>query len=287
MDIQCVNQAFALKAYSTFANYSYRMGNPSLVVPVEVLLKAKEPIVTSNEFSKTSKEKTESKTKTKRFNYKFGSANNSTYNSTSSSKDRQKTADILSSAQQRFNQQIGNSEFMNLTSLPSTSPKRGQSGDRNVEEISLEGYMKSIDERCMQLIHEFKSNHAGMKASRCLLAIVINLSSQPVRLTSIDVKEGKTFQLFSVKTLFGGDGYVSTTHTLRENGGVAVLFGYGKLPTIVDLAHVKLRVQSTAFTALLSSRPIGTTCESNSGFSAGFIEKTLTEWWAKYVLLIS
>jgi hypothetical protein len=81
-------------------------------------------------------------------------------------------------------------------------------------------------------------------------------------------------------------GFDKQSQIISPDGGAAVGFGYGHLPTIMDLAHVKACVHSSAFNVQISTRPNGTTCEALGGFNVGYIEKTLTEWWGKYVLLV-
>jgi hypothetical protein len=291
MDIHCYSKKYAIDAYKSLANYAYRMGNPSLVVPVDLLFRSEatdtsspssvgatqsdENLPMSAAAKKSVAAASGSGAKLKKFSYRFGSYNHIHYPS-----KRLTTNEVLQQASSRFAQQLGNADFSSTTKLPSE-----QYSDEDASK-SLEGYMKSIDERCVQLICDWQANHSALKASRCLVSVLINLSSTAIQLTAIEIKEGRHYEIFSVKTLNGMNGYDHATHTLAANGGCAVVFGYGKLPTVVDLAHVKLRISGTTFAAQVSSRPIGTTCEAIGANSVGFLEKTLTDWWAKYVILI-
>ena len=70
-------------------------------------------------------------------------------------------------------------------------------------------------------------------------------------------------------------------------GGFVVIFAYGYTPTFIDKAHVKIVVTTTAFTATASTKADRTICNSLPGYTAGFLEKSLTDWWSKNVIHVS
>jgi hypothetical protein len=97
----------------------------------------------------------------------------------------------------------------------------------------------------------------------------------------VKLKEGKSMRTF------GSIGYDSDSHCIKP-GGFVMLFGFGFLPTILDLAHVKLFITTSAFTATVATRKDRTVMDQvNQEFSVVFLEKSLSDWWAKYVILVS
>ena len=69
--------------------------------------------------------------------------------------------------------------------------------------------------------------------------------------------------------------------------GAVVVFAYANRPSIIDLAHVKLVMQTSAFTAQVSTRPDRTECSVVGGFTAGYLEKSTADVWGKFVLLVT
>lgn len=86
--------------------------------------------------------------------------------------------------------------------------------------------------------------------------------------------------------MFGEGGYDHESRCIM-GGGFVVIFAYGFTPTIWDLAHVKVEVKTTAFTATVATRKNRTQCQSCEGNAAGFLEKTLNDWWGKYVIIVN
>ena len=66
-----------------------------------------------------------------------------------------------------------------------------------------------------------------------------------------------------------------------------MVFCYGFRPSIVDAGHVRATIYTSAFTARVSNKRDKTTCDAVGGYTAGFLEKSLSEWWAKYVILVT
>ena len=65
------------------------------------------------------------------------------------------------------------------------------------------------------------------------------------------------------------------------------MFAYGFVPTPINAAHVQVGVLTSAFHATVSTRPQGTTCAAVGGYTAGYLEKSLSDYWAKYVIVVT
>lgn len=144
-------------------------------------------------------------------------------------------------------------------------------------------YLQVLDENLWNLICEWRASHGPLHGSRCCAILILNVSLEPLQLLRMDVIEGRALKIIPV-----GEGVFDTeARTLREKDGAVLLFAYGFRPSIVDPAHVKLRVQASAFQGQFSTRRDRTHADSATGAQrAGFLEKSLSENWAKYVLLI-
>ena len=80
--------------------------------------------------------------------------------------------------------------------------------------------------------------------------------------------------------------YDPVTRSLRGNGGVLVIFAYGHV--IRDSANVDIKINTTGFTALVSTKKNTTHCVSLPGFSAGYLEKSQSpsRSWTKSVISV-
>ena len=99
----------------------------------------------------------------------------------------------------------------------------------------------------------------------------------------MELIEGRNVHLIGAGHQF----FDSESNTLMPVCGCAVVFAYGFTPSIVDLAHVKVKLFTTAFESQLSTRRDRTSCSAVGGCAVRFAEKSLTDWWGKYVLLVT
>ena len=52
------------------------------------------------------------------------------------------------------------------------------------------------------------------------------------------------------------------------------------------LTFVKVK-RNAAFNAVVASTQRESFCEAKGSFTIGFLEKTVSDWWSKYVIVIS
>lgn len=122
--------------------------------------------------------------------------------------------------------------------------------DEVYDRIKLDEYMKSIDERVMQLIFDWMTNHplgvgstgiltstggVGFRASRCLVNLIINMTSKPIQILNIEMLEGRKFHVFSTvgKILEKKDASVTADLT-SGNSVVSIRMDY-YLQILIDL----------------------------------------------------
>jgi hypothetical protein len=69
-------------------------------------------------------------------------------------------------------------------------------------------------------------------------------------------------------------------------GGSALIFIWAFSPTPLEHGHLKASISTAAFSATVASVQRDSSCEARGGFTTGFLEKTVSEWWSKYVILV-
>ncbi len=159
-----------------------------------------------------------------------------------------------------------------------TLPKSDDASSSNPSRLA---YYRQVDEFTRHLIHEWHHNHKQLtNSSRCCAAIIINNSNSIVQLLRIDMKEGRNFTIMGI-----GNGYDAESRLLAPFGGGCVVFSWGFLPTLVDKANVKTAIFTNSFTAVVATRSDRSTCVANGGSSVGFLEKTVTSHWSKFVIV--
>lgn len=148
--------------------------------------------------------------------------------------------------------------------------------------MSLNDYYNLLDKAVWELVCNWRNNHnIVLNPSRCIACLIINKSSTFVQFLDTELKEGSDVFIFGV-----GDSYDVDSRTIVGSGGAAVVFAYGHVPTLLDLAHVKVKIITSAFTATVSTRKTKTNCVSFDGHHAAFHEKSRTDYWSKTVIII-
>jgi len=141
---------------------------------------------------------------------------------------------------------------------------------------------RSVDDNIWRMLVEFEANHKLLSASRCLCCLIINNSQQPIQLDAIQLMEGK------IHHIIPGVFYDESGKCLASRKfSCALVVAYGYRPTVVDLAHVKIKVQSSAGEIFIATRKNRSQLTLAAGYKGGFYEKSVTDWWAKFVVIYS
>lgn len=146
-----------------------------------------------------------------------------------------------------------------------------------------EGYSswQDLDEKIWQLIWNWDSTHIGLKAARCCATAVINLSDTPIQIARVQMVHGRNV------TILGS----SSTRYDKESkailpDGVAIIFIWAFSPSPIEIGHIKANVNTVAFSTTLASTQRESICEARGGFQVGFLEKTVSEFWSKYCIVV-
>lgn len=152
-------------------------------------------------------------------------------------------------------------------------------------ERSLElGYRswRQLDEKIWNLLWEWDCTHNGLQASRCSATIVINRSDSPIQITRIQMVHGRNVIIMGSTAT----GYELESRSIMPNGS-ALVFIWAFLPSPIEIGHLKANINTAAFSATVASTQRESYCEGKGGFTCGFVEKSVHEWWSKYVLVVS
>jgi hypothetical protein len=111
--------------------------------------------------------------------------------------------------------------------------------------------------------------------------VIINRSNSPLQIARVQIVHGKNVLIMgSVAT-----GYEVESRAIMPQGSV-VVFIWAFSPSPIEIGHLKACISTAAFSATVASTQRESCCEAKGGFTVGFLEKSVSEWWSKYVLLV-
>lgn len=272
--IFCANERAALAVYRCLYRFRSVFGNPSAILPLEevkqkILGLQANPSLGDSDSSNTSRTSSPAPSGTSvnavgsassgsTVQYSFGLAN-----ATKPLSERLGDQQLLAKAKDRL--------LRVPCQLPVTSAQ-----DKFV-------YHKALDHVVWALISDWLSNHDSIiSSSRCCTCLVLNHSNTPVQVKEVELVEGVT-----VVTLGVNGGYDTNSKVIFPGGGAAVFFAFGGRPSLISKEHVKMKIRTTAFSSMLATRESRSDCTAQAGFSPAFLEKTRTDWWAKFVISIN
>ena len=311
--VVCSSKVHATRLYSALYRSADRMGNPSGVLSLDMALREAgvpddssggsieqsnaSPSSPSSSSSSSSSfsgstdraqmgEDSQAGLSSSSSDYHFGTANINKHQPVNYTE-----REVLLKAASRFKMVLTARIPLSPSGKDSSGKDGGGGGGRDegqttigLASVTMKDIHRTLDERTWQLVCDWRSSHGPFNQSRCLAAAIINHSRNPIQLLRVEMLEGRSHELFA----FGvGPGFDTESRTLLANGGACIVFAYGNRPTLLDLAHVKISIFGTAFNATLSTRKNRTTCEGVGGCNAGYLEKSLEDYWGKYVVCIT
>ena len=287
--VQCKTRGIAVKLYKALAICAPQMGNPSYVLPPDIATSVgldnipsnlSPPLISPQPSSTTiTQSDIQYKGRVGFQSYRFGKANSTKHTFVQCSEK-----DLLLRAARRLAEPVSS---LTIHSDKDSKDEGHQPG------ILL--FAKFLDDRVWQSVCEWRANHHQLQSSRCLATLIINQSDNPVQILRTEVQEGRNVVIFGVSatsTSWDADGgaqkgYDEESRTLKGGGSAVVVFAFGFLPTPIDMAHVRVNIVTSAFNATVSTRPNRTSCVAVGGYTAGYLEKSLTDYWSKYVIIVS
>ena len=144
-------------------------------------------------------------------------------------------------------------------------------------------YFSSLDEEAWSLINSWRKIFVGIKSKHCLVAGFINGTGHDIQVTSTTLLEGG-----SPCCQIPSRDYDELNNILKP-GGAIILFSWGVPPSLSNEGRIHLAVETNIFTCNLLDRnsPL-TSIEVLPGQEDKciFVEKSISDWWAKYWVLV-
>jgi len=138
-----------------------------------------------------------------------------------------------------------------------------------------------VDQRIWTLIWEWGCINPN---SRCCVTAIINRSDSPIQITRVQMVIGRNVLIIGSKAT----GYEVESRCLLPEGMVIVFISaFPESALSIDSGHLKANINTAAFSAVIASTQRESFCEGKGGFTVGFLEKTVNEWWSKYVIVVS
>lgn len=242
VSIPCGNKLRAMKLYTALAINSFRMGNPSLIIPSNVVEMAEKIDELISYYSKYNRSVYNMAGEFE--GYRFGSCNGSS--------------------------------LKYITGPESDVLKRCDNFLRTKYKD-----MKELDLLLWRCIWEWQCTHMGLLASRCCVLLLLNRSASPIQIGRVQIKHGRNVIIFGSKET----NYDVDSRSIQPDGS-AIIFIWAFSPSPIESGHILANVHTAEFNVTVSSNLNEASNESRGVVSVGFLEKTVSEWWSKYVLLI-
>lgn len=264
INIGCQNVKAAIQVYSVIYRNSYRLGNASLMESIDSV-KARlleSDSLSYEEMLDKKVPKMDPNSSYTGLSYVMGTANKLKVKP-----EKMQSEKFWSWAQLQLASQPGYDELIKTGLTPNLADHQ---------------YLQMIDEKLWRVVQTWSRNHSTFKLSRCCACLIFNHSSHAVQILDVSIKEGRDVHLFGV----GKHGYDADARLIAKENGAVVVFGVANTPNLVQKGHIKININSTAFSIQVSTRKSGGEAEGNEAYTISFLEKSITEWWAKYAIII-
>lgn len=144
-------------------------------------------------------------------------------------------------------------------------------------------FFSSLDEEAWGLINSWRQFFFGIKSKHCLVAGFINGTGHDIQVKSTILLEGG-----SPCCHIPSRDYDELNNLLKP-GGAIIFFSWGVPPSLNNEGRIHLFIETNAFTCNLLDRNSPLTsidvlpgCEQK----CIFVEKSISDWWAKYWVLV-
>ena len=196
--IPCGNQPCAIRVYAALAHNAHKMGNPSNIIPVDLVIPDLDPVIPDLDLVIPSLE-----------------------NSMKSGKDdmqlRQMIAESLAGEIEGYRFGTANKTVLRKIIGPELDVLKRIEGR---VEVGFNSW-KDLDDSIWRLVWEWDCTHTGLQASRCCATVIINQSNSPLQISRVQIVHGKNVLLI---------GSVSTGYEI-ESRYVTVVFTTLQLST--------------------------------------------------------
>lgn len=191
-------------------------------------------------------------------------------------------SDSDTSPTSKINYRFGSANFRPTIPLPqaaslSTIEVISRATER-LQDTSSEDWAH-VDRICWSMLQEWSQGHNGLSAARCSLLLLVNNSAEPIQIKRTQLIEGKFFYVVP------GLGYNEGSKSIKV-GGCVVFFGVANASAI-EYGYLSFNVSTSSAEIYISSEQSASYCENLHDARGGFLEKSVSDWWSKYVICIT
>jgi hypothetical protein len=160
---------------------------------------------------------------------------------------------------------------------------------------SQEKIFEYVDSTASWLMRQWEMNHSGQGrvVSSCCLTLIINNSPLSVQMLAADIVSGRAIWSLGSEGSYcavrcSGDGDENAPKLIPP-GGYVLLLACGNTPSFFHSGNIEVNVETSAFNVSVTNNEEKTAffVVKKEPFHAEFVEKSNTDRWSKYVLLIT
>ena len=142
-------------------------------------------------------------------------------------------------------------------------------------------YFSSLDAECWALISSWRCLFSGIKSRHCMAAGFINGTGVDVQIKSTKLVQGGS-PCYHIPTR-----EYDETIGILSPGAAIIFFAWGSQPTHKHEGQIYMSIDTNAFSCgLVNKKSSSTSLEPKTGYHCIFLERSISEWWAKYWVLV-
>jgi len=152
---------------------------------------------------------------------------------------------------------------------------------RTQESLGSHRELQTLDLELWRLMFRWNGIHTGLNASRACALLVLNRSNSALGLSYLQLTGGR-----DARVLGTNEGGYDFKNRRVLPGGSFTVFACAYPTSPLEPGHLRFELSTTAFSAIVGSQLNEASCVSRQGFRSGFLEKSMSEWWQRYVLVV-
>lgn len=145
----------------------------------------------------------------------------------------------------------------------------------------LPTYLSCLDEESWALVSSWRYLFSGIKSRHCMVAGFINGTGANIQIKSTKLVQGGS-PCYNIPTRDYDE-----TNCVLGPGAAIIFFAWGLQPTLKHEGQILMNIETNAFNCyLMNKKSHLTSLEALSGYHCIFLEKSISEWWTKYWVLV-
>ena len=145
----------------------------------------------------------------------------------------------------------------------------------------LRNYFSSLDEESWALVSSWRYLFSGLNSRHCMVAGFINGAGVNIQIKATKLVQGGS-PCYHIPTR-----EYDEANCILAPGAAIIFFAWGSPPSLKYQGQIFMNIETNAFSCnLLNKKNPLTSIKALSGYSCTFLERSISEWWAKYWVLV-